>query len=222
MASAFVNKFLTWYRDLEKIPGEGYSTSHVIWLLLKNITDPDYQTTVAFLRNTNADLNECITAVRKHERDLMQKRVERRKYCQHIRRMVQERNNDSMESEDDESATANYLRKRKFFHNRPRRLEGTIETTRNGFLSFERGDFRKLTDDEKTFVQEWNAKVKHNEPTDKLKIPDGVNIISSTKVRRTKSEDKTIDEPSDQPKPKKKITFNLHDQEEDKEDEDDV
>ena len=70
--SEYVNKFLSWYRDLEKVPGEGYSKSHAVYLFLKNITDPDYLPSVTFCRNTNATLDKSIAAIRKHARILWQ------------------------------------------------------------------------------------------------------------------------------------------------------
>jgi hypothetical protein len=39
--SEYVNKFLAWHRDLEKIKGEGMLASHAVSVFLRNITDPD-------------------------------------------------------------------------------------------------------------------------------------------------------------------------------------
>ena len=64
--SEYVNKFLAWYRDLEK--GEGLSPGHAKQLFLKNITDGDYQTSVAYCRNMDCTLEKCIAALRKQER----------------------------------------------------------------------------------------------------------------------------------------------------------
>jgi hypothetical protein len=63
--SEYVNKFMAWFRDLDKIPHEGYTESHGSYLFLKNITDPDYATTTIFCRNTQATLEKCIAAVRR-------------------------------------------------------------------------------------------------------------------------------------------------------------
>jgi hypothetical protein len=46
--SEYVNKFMAWYRDLEKIKREGMSASHVVSVFLRNVTDTDYQTTVTY------------------------------------------------------------------------------------------------------------------------------------------------------------------------------
>jgi hypothetical protein len=48
-ASDFVNTYLMCYHDLAKIPGEGLSPSHGIYLFLRNITDPEYGSTLSFL-----------------------------------------------------------------------------------------------------------------------------------------------------------------------------
>ena len=50
-ARQYINKFLTWHADMAKIPGEGLSKTHGVYLFLKNITDPDYKATVQFCRN---------------------------------------------------------------------------------------------------------------------------------------------------------------------------
>ena len=52
-ASNYINKFLIWFRDLNKIPGEGYSNSHGISLFLRNIRDTEYETTVGILKTGN-------------------------------------------------------------------------------------------------------------------------------------------------------------------------
>ena len=78
-ASVYINNYLTWYRDLEKIPGEGMSKSHAVSLFLRNITDPDYDTTVKILKNGRPSLEEAVNSIRKFERDLVHKRAEHRR-----------------------------------------------------------------------------------------------------------------------------------------------
>ena len=82
-----MNKFLAWYRDLEKIKGEGLSKGHATHLFLKNITDSDYQTSVTYCRNTDSSLEKCIAAVRKQERDIQQKKLDRHRFKTTLRRM---------------------------------------------------------------------------------------------------------------------------------------
>ena len=72
--------------ELDKIPGEGYSESHAVYLFLKKIMDSDYDTTVTYLRNNGSDLAECINTVRKAERDLLWKRSDKRRLKHMVRR----------------------------------------------------------------------------------------------------------------------------------------
>ena len=70
-ASTYINKFLSWYQDLQKIPGESLSDSFAIQLFLKNIKDPEYEITVRYLRNSSATLKNCVTTLQNDERDLI-------------------------------------------------------------------------------------------------------------------------------------------------------
>ena len=49
LASQYINQFMTWYHDLDQIEGEKYLPSHIVYLFLRNITDPNYHGTVIFL-----------------------------------------------------------------------------------------------------------------------------------------------------------------------------
>jgi hypothetical protein len=91
-ASEYINKFLAWFCDLKKIKGEGLSPGHANHLFLKNITDDDYETSVAYCRNTGCSLNLCIAAMRKQERDIQQKKMDRQlmKATLHLVRNPQE------------------------------------------------------------------------------------------------------------------------------------
>ena len=70
-AASYINNFLTWYRDLCKIPGEGISDSHAISMFLSNITDPAYATFVQIQKANMCDLKTAVIAIRKHERDIL-------------------------------------------------------------------------------------------------------------------------------------------------------
>ena len=43
----YINSFMTTYRELNNIPGEGWSAGHTKSVFLKGIQDPDYDTFVA-------------------------------------------------------------------------------------------------------------------------------------------------------------------------------
>jgi hypothetical protein len=92
-ASDYVNKYLMYYYDLAKIPGEGSSDSHGIYFFIRNIRDPQYAATISFLRNTNPDLMTCVTAMRKAERDCIQKKIESGKFRQRTRQIKEDHHN---------------------------------------------------------------------------------------------------------------------------------
>jgi hypothetical protein len=211
-ASDYVNKYMMRFQELEKIPGEGMSSSHARYLFLRNISDDRYETTIKFLRNSDATLQECITAIRKEERDQLRKRSAKRKLQTMIRRL----DHDSSQKNDGErGSSSRYTSSPK----KIRRLTGTIETTENGFLSIPHDQWNKLTDDDKAFVQKYNSKVKLREPLSSVKVPDGVTI--KTKVRRNRSPEVTLTEgtespsddesekPSKKPRTGKKVHFSV-------------
>jgi hypothetical protein len=193
---------------------------------LKNITDQDYQSTVTFCRNNNCTLDKCIAAVRKQERDLQQKRLEKHRLKATIRRMKEESDSD----EDDDNSDKRPTKRRK--NNKARRVEdsnkskdnckfeGELATTQKGLLRFDGACWRKMDDQQKEFVREYNASVKHGEPLPKEKIPAGITVKNT--VRRTQSnvsdtsdgdkESTKKTTPGGSKKSGKKITFNLSDE----------
>ena len=212
--SEYVNKFLAWHRDLEKIKGEGMSASHAISVFLRNITDPDYQTTVTFCLNSDCSLEKCINAIRKQERDIQQKKLARHRLKATLRRMK------VVDSDDDESVEHVAKRSKK-----ARRVEktqekaenakfdGELDTTDKGLLRFQGDCWRKMDEKEKEFVREYNAAIKHGDSIDKVSMPKGISV--KHKVRRTQvSEgDKTVSKPkgADKKKKGKGVTFGISD-----------
>ena len=90
-ASDYVNKFMNYFRYLEKIPGEEYSANHAVAKFLDNITDRSYESTVSFCRNNNCDLETCVYKVRMNERNIMRKRANNLKLRGIVRRMQAEK-----------------------------------------------------------------------------------------------------------------------------------
>ena len=86
-ASDYVNKFLNYYRYLEKIPGEEYSKSHAVQKFLANIKDKNYAGTVSFCRNSRLSLDECVSKIRLNERELSRSRREERRFRGVARRL---------------------------------------------------------------------------------------------------------------------------------------
>jgi ATPase subunit of ABC transporter with duplicated ATPase domains len=116
------------YQELEKIPGEGMSTSHARHVFLRNIHDERYDMTVKYLRNADANLQECVTAIRKEERDQLRKRAAKRKLQSTLRRYREEMINDDSASSNktgDGTKTPN---------KRIRRLQGVYEINNRGLL----------------------------------------------------------------------------------------
>ena len=222
-ASSYINSFLIFYRDLNKIPGEGISKGHAVSMFLKGITDPDYDTTVQIEKNKNSNLANAVSSIRKYERELLLKRSSDRKLKNRLRRLREDDNRDDREEIDGG-----------FKHKKLRRMPedktdgGKFETTltKGGFISFGPAIWHnKLGSDEKDFVTAWNSKVRHNESTSHLTIPSTIKIISNDqkKIRRVPIVDKVLNQtPSDssasQVLPRKKISFNLDAQDEGPED----
>jgi hypothetical protein len=184
-ASDYVNKYLMYYHDLAKIPGEGLSASHGTYLFLRNITDPDYAPTVSFLRNTNPDLTDCVTAIRKSERDCLQKKQASRQFKQTIRRMkideAKEKGNRKQGRYDEDSTDSESEDIRPKKRTKSRRVnEGNFGT--KGSISIPYVNWVDLPEDQKVFVQSYNAKIKHNESVKDLKVPDG--FVFPNKARR--------------------------------------
>eukprot|EP00957_Ditylum_brightwellii_P205068 15342090-Ditylum_brightwellii.AAC.1 len=68
------------YCELGNIPNEGWSESHVLNVFFKGITDPSYEVFVMIQRSKNKSLDDAVLALRKHERELDKKRIEKRKF----------------------------------------------------------------------------------------------------------------------------------------------
>ena len=218
-ASEYVNKFLAWYRDLEKIKGEGLSKGHAKQLFLKNITDTDYLTSVVYCRNLDCDLEKCIDAIRKQERDNQQKKLDRYRLKSTLRRMRTGEDNDP----DEESMEHHSKRTRR---NKPRRMdnnaentanskfEGELDTTEKGLLRFNGECWKTMDEKEKEFVRDYNATIKHGDPIDKVVMPQGISV--KTRARRTmiKEEYHPLVDPTKhtgRERKKKGVTFGITD-----------
>ena len=188
--SQYVNKFLAWYRDLEKIKGKGLSAGHAKQLFLKNITDVEYQTSVAYCRNTDCSLDKCIAAIRKQERDIQQKKLDRYRLKATLRRM-----RPSDDSDQDDDMPEPTMKRNK--HTKARRVEnnfdkaentntkfeGELDTTEKGLLRLNGDCWKKMEEKEKEFVRDYNATIKHGDPIEKVSMPPGISV--KTRARRT-------------------------------------
>ena len=184
-ATQYVNKFLTAQTELDAIPGEANSPSHSVYLFLRNIQDSNYANTVSFLRNTNADLDQCVLSVRKAERDIMQRNAVKRKLRSTLRRMATKRKkvstSDTDESDNDELPTPR--------HKKIRRINVDIVPKESGYLRVESKVWPKLEDDQRKFIQKYNSSIRHNEDITGLVPPDGVTIKQKARRRQEISDD---------------------------------
>jgi hypothetical protein len=94
------------------------------------------------------------------------------------------------------------------------KFEGELTTTEKGLLRFDSTCWKTMDDKEKEFVRDYNAAIKHGEPTEKVPVPSGVTV--KNKVRRTaikREEDSMPNMPPKSPKTtdrrKKGVTFGL-------------
>ena len=183
-ASHYVNRFLTLFHDLNRIPGEEVSDSHAVYLFLRNIHDNEYASTVLYLRNTNASMKECVNIIRKTERDLSVKRANRRKLRHILRRTKSKRKRDN----EDDMYISGSESEEEMIKNRPKRFKGIIEPRKSGLIGLDPQDWKNLSEEKKKFIQEYNAKVKHGENPTELEVPNG--IVIQNKPRRKKDDDK--------------------------------
>ena len=202
-ATQYLNQFLTWHSDIAKIPGEGLSPSHGVYLFLKNIIDPDYKATVQFCRNQTSTLNECVSAVRKTERDLLRQRAERRKMQQIARRIIRDDNKENFDNSESKSSERDDDLDN---DNHPKRQKREIETNKKGKIFLNYKEWETLVKDEKTFINDWNRAIKNGDPTEELKMPEGITIV--TKARRVENSEPKNAKTS---RKRKRITFHLGD-----------
>ena len=154
---------------------------------------------IKYLRNVDAKLHECITAIRKEERDQLRKRAEKRKLQSTLRRYKLEETEEKEKKNHETKITTSSPNKR------ARRLNGIIETTNAGTLTIPNDQWRTLDADDKAFIQNYNSKIKLQESVAGIKVPDGVTI--RTKSRRNQGipdEDEQNDEDTDETPPQKK------------------
>jgi hypothetical protein len=215
--SEYVNKFLAWFRDLEKIKGEGLSPGHAKHLFLKHITDTDYQTTVAFCRNIDCSLEKCIDAIRKQERDIQQKKLDRHRFKATLRRMRTGGDSDDDDDSIEPKPKRNKYSKARRMEIQPEKaentkFEGELSTTEKGLLRFNGECWKKMDEKERDFVRDYNATIKHGDPIDKVTMPQGISIKTRTRRNTQVEEGKTMTvESKNKGKDRKKkgVTFGI-------------
>jgi hypothetical protein len=154
-------------------------------LFLKNIIDEDYKTSVTYCCNTGCSLDLCISAMRKQERDIQQKKVDRQRLKATMRRVKEPQETDDEESQDQKRRKVNKARRTSTMNEKAENetFAGELDTTEKGLLRFKSNCWMKMDEKEKEFVREYNASVKHGDPLEKLTMPDGISI--KNRPRRT-------------------------------------
>ena len=213
-ASSYINKFLVWLGDLNKIPEENFSPSHGVSLFLHNIQDDDYKTTVGILKMSNEqDIMKCFQAIGKRERELIRACAEKCKLRQHVRRLCNEGYFDA----NDLHPPAKLRRLEGIT------LTGDIKTNDWGYISISKEQYRNLANNNKQFIKDYNQCVKAGKSTNTVRIPQGINIIPTTARRlnippntdTSQSPDNSSDDDTPSASPgtspsKKRITFDLN------------
>ena len=178
-AASYINNFLTWYRDLCKIPGEGISDSHAISMFLSNITDPAYATFVQIQKANMCDLKTAVVAIRKHERDILANKATNRRFgnYRHHNNVRRRRDYDDYEHYGPSNDDNNYNKDSQYDGRyeprmnswKRRRIEGrndqvNVTPSHNGMLLFPPEIWKHtLGREERDFVSNYNGQIRNRE-----------------------------------------------------------
>jgi hypothetical protein len=205
-ASDYINRFQTHNRNLDGINdgAEKYSDRTKVQMFLKHIRDPHYKTTIAVIKNQTGQgslkLIQAIARIRKCELELIQERKAKRQFAT-PRRKKRPADDDS---EDDPTKITPDQK-------RARRLPPNVQLSAGGRISISKPDWMAASADDKTFIQDWNSRVKNKEGTDDLVVPQGTTLVAPPEGQSTaqRARRKT---PEMKEKDDKRIHFNLHTQ----------
>jgi hypothetical protein len=183
-ASAYINKFQTWHRDLQAINNgsEGYSTDTRLQSFLDNIKHPKYEMAVSCLKNIpELDLETAIERIRQTETDLETERGEKRKMSVLRRNIYLE---DGFQPPEEDNPTPHYIpgsprgKKRRRVASGNTNLPKEIQLRPSGAIAIvEPGIWKGLLPEDHAFVIAWNSRNRHGESTKDIKIPTGVTLI---------------------------------------------
>ena len=207
-ASDYINRFQTHNRNLDGINdgAEKFSDRTKVQMFLKHIRDPHYKTTIAVIKNQTGQgtlkLIQAIARIRKCELELIQERKTKRRY-ESPRRQKRQLDDDS----DDDPSRPNKRQRNKL-----RRLPSNVQLTTGGRISISKPDWLASSAEDKTFIQDWNSRVKNQEGTDDLIIPEGTKLVSPPEEAKKIEQRVRRKTPEMQEKDTKRIHFNLHSQ----------
>ena len=211
-AQQYINSFMTTYRELNNIPGEGWSAGHTKSVFLKGIQDPDYDTFVAIQKDKNQSLDEMVLALRRAERELLSKRSEKRKLNNIVRRMMNDRKTSGHRKDDGERVDYEEYESNPKKARRTKDKYGYLCLTQMGYISvLDKMWMNELSTEEKDYVVSFNSKIKHSESTQQMVCPPRFKNLKKGEVKNDDDDKKTTR--------RKKVGFNLEQEDEEKKEE---
>ena len=105
-ASQYINEFLQYRKHLDDL-GESYTVSKTVIIFLKQITDPDYQSTVEACHMNKYDIGTYIEQIRSKERRLSRDRGTSRRSAMVVRRQIETDTSPSPNDKTQETITLN-------------------------------------------------------------------------------------------------------------------
>ena len=194
-----IDVFIETYRDLESHDGH-MTEPEAINLFLDNIHDPDYSSWITAIKlHKDMTLDDHVLQFRERADDINISRTSKRKLKQHIRRLSSKRTKTDSDTSDDDATTAHFRTRRQNKSTasiRTRRTTPLEITPRpSGLLSLGRQEWHDVcTEEDRILIQEYNAKVKHNEPTDTMQIPSTLHLVRPRRTPNTKHPPQDIEE----------------------------
>jgi hypothetical protein len=209
-ASDYINRFQTYNRNLDGINNgeEKYSDRTKVQMFLKHIRDPHYKTTIEVIKNQTGQgslkLIQAIARIRKCELELIQDRRAKRRY-ESPRRQSQTED----DSDDDYPSKVSPSPKKR--QRKARRLPSVVQLSSGGQISLNKHNWDKATDVDKTFIQDYNSRIKNKESTGDLTVPPGIKLVATTDESKTEQRVRRKT-PEMKEKDNKRIHFNLQNQ----------
>ena len=144
-ASQYINEFLQYRKHLDDL-GESYTVSKTVSIFLKQITDPDYHSTVEACHMNKYDIDTCIEQIRAKERRLDRDRSISRRTPMVVRRQVEV---EKPEQKETETITLSHYK------------------NDSGFYAIPNEKWQLLSQDDRSFVKSFNGKLRKELENDK-------------------------------------------------------
>jgi hypothetical protein len=186
-ASAYINKFQTWHRDLNDINDgkEGFSEDTKLQAFMENIKHPKYTMAVGCLKNiADLDMATAIDRIRQTETEIETERGEKRK-MNVLRRQIYiadgirfpEEDQDSPDNIPSPPKSGRAKKRRRVDSQANTKLPKEIQLKMSGRIAIRSEIWTELLQSDRDFVLAWNSRSKHNESTKDIRIPTGVTLF---------------------------------------------